>query len=140
AITDSVLKGIEKEAAFQAQLALKIANRTMYFRKGFNEETAFETAKVIKEMTDVTAVAFTDTEKILAHVGLGEDHHLPGVCIMTNLTRQALLKEDYIVANIKADIACDNPDCRLKSAILVPIKQQDRVIGLLKLYKDKENS
>jgi two-component system sensor histidine kinase LytS len=140
AITDSVLKGIEKEAAFQAQLALRIANNTMYFRKGFNEQTAYETAKVIKEMTGVTAVAFTDTEKILAHVGDGEGHHLPGVSIMTNLTRQALHKEDYIVANTKRDIACDNPDCELKSAILVPIKQQEKIIGLLKLYKDKENA
>ena len=140
AITDSVLKGIEKEAAFQAQLALKIANKTMFFRKGFNEKTARETAMVIKEMTDITAVAFTDTEKIIAHVGIGEDHHLIGMDIMTNLTREALHKEDFIIANTKNDIACMDASCLLKSAIIVPIKIEDRVIGSLKLYKDKENA
>lgn len=138
AITDSVLNGIEKEAAFQAQLALKIANKTMFFRKGFNEETALETAKVIKEMTDITAVAFTDTEKILAHFGIGEDHHLMGMDIMTNLTRKAMQKENFIIANTKQDIACKDESCRLKSAIIVPIKIDNRVIGSLKLYKDKE--
>ena len=140
AITDSILKGIEKEAAFQAQIALKIVNKTMYFRKGFNKATALETAKVIKEMTDVTAVAFTDTEKILAHVGLGEDHHLVGMQIMTNLTRESLQKEEYIIANMKNEIACSNEKCLLKSAIIVPIKLENRIIGALKLYKSEENA
>ena len=140
AITDSIFKGIEKEAAFQAQLALKIANKTMYFRKGFNEKTALETAKIIKEMTDVAAVAFTDTDKIIAHVGLSEDHHLVGTAIMTNLTREALHKENYIIANMKKDIGCDNINCSLKSAIIVPIRLEDGVIGTLKLYKSEENA
>lgn len=102
AITDSILNGIEKEAAYQAQLALKVANKTIaYFKKGFNQETAFKTAQIIKEMADVNAVSFTDTEKILAHVGIGEDHHLPGTSIMTKLTKEVLSKEKFVVASTK---------------------------------------
>lgn len=141
AITDSILLGIENEAAFQAKLALKIADKTLlYFRKGFNEETATSIAQIIKDMTDFNAVAFTDNNKILAHVGLGEDHHLHGTSIMTNLTREVLDKGKYVVANTKDEIACDDESCSLKSAIIVPLIQEDKVIGVLKLYKDKKHA
>jgi len=42
AITDTIFKEIENEAAYQAQLTLKIADRTFaYFRKGYNEEKPY---------------------------------------------------------------------------------------------------
>ena len=141
AITDTIFREIENEAVYQAQLALKIADRTLiYFRKGFNEETAKNTAKIIYEMTNIKAVAFTDTEKILAHVGIGEDHHLTGSPIKTSLTREVLQNNKYMVANIKEEIGCDHGDCPLRSAVIVPIREEDKVIGILKLYKGKENS
>ena len=141
AIIDSIFKEIENEAVHQAQLALKIADKTLiYFRKGYNEETANDTAKIIWEMTNIKAVAFTDTEKILAHVGIGEDHHLPGGNIITNLTRRALKTDRYIVANKRDEIGCDHSECTLKSAVIVPIRQEDKTIGLIKLYKEKANS
>lgn len=141
AITDSIFKEIENEVVYQAQLALKIADMTLpYFRKGFYEETALDAARIIKVMTDIDAVSFTDTEKILAHVGVGEDHHFPGIPIQTNLTKEAILSKKYVVANTKEEISCDSPNCQLKSAVIVPIKEMDKVIGTLKLYKSKENS
>ncbi len=141
AITDSIFKEIENEAVYQAQLALKIADKTLkYFRKGYNEETAGETAKIIHEMTNVRAVAFTDCEKILAHVGIGEDHHVSGRAIKTKLTKKAIETNNYIVANTKDEIECEEGKCPLKSAIIVPIREEDKVIGTLKLYKGEENS
>jgi len=141
AITDSIFKEIENEAVYQAQLSLKIADRTLiYFRKGFNEETAKDTARIIYDMTSIKAVSFTDREKILAHVGIGEDHHLAGSLIKTNLTREAIQTKSYIVANSKEEIGCDHCDCPLKSAVIVPIIVEDEVIGILKLYKGEENS
>lgn len=141
AITDSIFKEIENEAVYQAQLALKIADRTLaYFRKGFNEETAKDAANIIKTMTDIDAVSFTDTEKILAHVGIGEDHHLAGSPIQTNLTKEAIQSKKYVIANTKEEIGCDFQECQLKSAVIVPIREMDKVIGTLKLYKSKENS
>lgn len=141
AITDSIFKEIENEAVYQAQLALKIADKTLkYFRKGYNEETARETANIIRDMTSIKAVAFTDHEKILAHVGIGEDHHMAGNYIKTNLTRKSIETKSYIVANTKDEIECEEANCPLKSAIIVPIKEEDKVIGTLKLYKGEENS
>lgn len=141
AIIDSVQKDLETEAAYQAQLALKVANKTLkYFRKGLNEDTAYEAAKIIKNMTGVKAVAFTDEDKILTHVGTGEDHHLPGSTVKTNLTKEVLKTGNYVIANKKEEIGCEHKKCKLKSAIIVPLKEQDKVIGALKLYKDEENS
>jgi len=141
AITDTIFKEIENEAAYQAQLTLKIADRTLaYFRKGYNEDTARDTAKIIYNMTKIKAVAFTDTEKILAHIGIGADHHLVGTPIKTSLTRETLLTKEYIVANTEREIGCAYSNCPLKSAVIVPIREEDKVIGTLKLYKGQENS
>ncbi len=141
AITDSIIKDLESAAAHQAQLALKIANKTLkYFRKGLNEDTAHETAIIIKNMTDVKAVAFTDRDKILAHVGIGEDHHLVGSPIKTSLTKESIKKGNHLIANTKEEIGCENAHCSLKSAIIVPLKEEDKIIGTLKLYKTEENS
>lgn len=140
AIVDSVLHGMEKEASYQAQLALRIANDSTFFREGFDNETATATAKVIKEMTNVAAVAFTDREKIIAHVGEGEDHHKPGLGVMTELTKYALNSDTYTIANTRDSISCSHRSCKLKSAIIVPIKQEGNVIGTLKLYKTQEKA
>lgn len=140
AIVDSVLHGMEKEASYQAQLALRIANDSTFFRDGFDNETATATAKVIKEMTNVAAVAFTDREKIIAHVGEGEDHHKPGLGVMTEFTKRALNSDSYTIANTRDSISCSHKSCKLKSAIIVPIKQEGNVIGTLKLYKTHEKA
>lgn len=141
AITESILKDIENEAAFQAKLAFEIANKTLiYFKKGFSEETALDTAKIIKNMTDISAVAFTDREKILTHVGVGEDHHLRGSFIKTNLTRKVLQEGEYVIANTNEEIDCEHLSCTLKSAIIVPIREEEKIIGTLKLYKDGKNA
>ena len=59
--------------------SFQIADRTLNILvKGFSEDTPLEMAKVIHEETGVGAVAITDTEKVLAFVGAGSDHHLPG--------------------------------------------------------------
>lgn len=141
AITDSIFKEIENEAVYQAQLALNIADKTLaYFRKGYNEESAMNTANIIWNMTNIDAVAFTDREKVLAHVGAGEDHHLPGHKIQTSSTREALYSKSYLVANTQEEIGCNARGCSLKSAIIVPIRDENDVIGMLKLYKTKEHS
>lgn len=137
----SIFKDLETAEAYQAQLALKIANKTLiYFRKGLNEETAYEVANIIKNMTDFKAIALTDNEKILAHVGIGQDHHLSGSPVRTNLTKNVLKEGKHIVANYEDEIGCDVKDCKLQSAIIVPLMEGDRVAGTLKLYKDEENA
>ncbi len=140
-IIETIFKDEERAAAFQAQRALKIANRTLkYLRKGFNKETANKTAQIINEMTDVEAVAITDNKKILAHIGVGEDHHRVGDNIKTGLTKIVLTKGKYEIANYRDEIDCNYKFCKLKSAIIVPLKEDNKTVGALKLYKTRENS
>ncbi len=140
-IIESIFKEEERAAAFQAQRSLKIANRTLkYLRKGFNKESAYKTAQIIYHMTDVKAVSITNKEKILAHIGIGEDHHKAGDNIKTGLTKDVISSGCYRVAYYSHEINCGYKGCKLKSAIIVPLKERNKTVGALKLYKTRENS
>lgn len=137
----SSITEIESREAYQAQLALKIADRTFpYIRKGLNKENAKEVADIILEMTDFDAIAITDDIRILAHVGVGEEHHKDGTYIMTELTKNAITRAQSQIAQEKNEINCTNNNCKLKSAIVVPLKFDNKVKGTLKLYKITNHS
>lgn len=141
AVTENIFTEASKIKAAQAQLALDIANKTLpYFRKGLNGKNVIGAAKIIYEMTDLAAVGITDRKQILAHVGLGDDHHHSGNPIMTSLTLEVLETGRYKVVQKQGKIGCSNSDCPLKSAVIVPLMEKDQVIGALKLYKTGENS
>lgn len=131
----------EKAGALKAQLALKIASETLpILRKGLNKESANKAAKIIYEGTKVSAVSITNKENILAHIGLGDDHHIPDKPICTKLTKKALKEKRYIIAQEKESIECPYQKCPLKAVIVVPLTLDNISIGTLKLYKNKENS
>ncbi|HHW07813.1 MAG TPA: sensor histidine kinase [Clostridia bacterium] len=139
AIIQSIYQEKDRIGAHAAQIALKIANQTLpYFRKGLTPETALQAAKIIMNSVPVDAVAITDTERTLAHVGIGHDHHRPNQPIMTRLTTKVLRGDQHFVANSRAEIGCPFPGCPLGSAVTVPLKEKDRIIGALKLYRAEE--
>jgi len=140
-IVRNVQEEEERVGALQAQKALAIAEETLnILRHGLNPKTAQAAARVIKKHTSVAAVSVTDTRTILAHEGLGSDHHFPGQPVMTELTRQVLASGMTRVAQNKSEIGCSCPECPLASAVLVPLFSREQVIGALKLYKSKENA
>lgn len=140
-VTENIFEEQDRTAAYQAQIALKIANKTLEFlRKGFNANTAQKAAKIIYDMTDVKAVAITDKNTILAHIGVGEDHHKPNNIIKTRITKEVLRTGRYKVANSKREIDCNDSKCKLKSAIIVPLKEKNEVVGTIKLYKTTVDS
>ncbi len=128
----------EKAAAIFSGRALRIAERTLsILAKGFNSKTARDIAQIIRKETDVGAVAITDTEKVLAFVGEGSDHHLPGSPISSDLTRKAIAENTVIFADGRQErFVCSISDtCRLNSALVVPLKVDNDVIGTIKLYE-----
>lgn len=138
-ITQQIFLEKEQIAAEKAELILKIANKTLpYLRKGFNIETAISTAQIIYDMTGIEAVAITDEDKILAHIGVGSDHHRSGCGFMTDLTYEVIKTGKYVVARNKEEIGCKCEKCSLYSAIIVPLKEREKVIGTLKLYKTQK--
>ncbi len=134
-ITQQIFQEQERIAAEKAQLILNIANKTLpYLRKGFNVETANLTAKIIYDMAELEAVAITDEEKILCHIGKGSDHHKSGGITMTDLTKEVINTGKYKVTKDKEQIGCKSSKCPLHSAVIVPLFEGNKVIGTLKLY------
>lgn len=136
----SVHKERERFGAFQAQTALNIALRTLPFlRSGLNTESTSETARIILEMTDLDGVSITDETNLLAYKGAEEEYHQPGTPFKHVSTRIALTTGDITSPLTRKEIGCSHPDCRLGSAIIVPLKKQGKTIGTLQLFRLKEN-
>jgi two-component system, LytTR family, sensor histidine kinase LytS len=126
--------------AVQAQKALDIATQTLpYLRKGLTLHSATEAARIMYHMNDYAAVSLTDTHTILAHVGDGSDHHIPGASHLTAATQHALETGSIQIAENKEAIGCGHYSCQLGSAVIVPLHRGSRIIGTLKLYHSVEN-
>lgn len=124
-------------ATFSAK-AFKIAARTLnLLASGFSRETALAMARIIHEETGVGAVAITDTERVLAFIGNGSDHHQPGTSISSPLTREALKENRVMFADgVRDRYVCTLSDsCPLNSVLIVPLNVDSDVIGAIKLYE-----
>ncbi len=140
-IIENIYSEYERIAAGQANKALKIANLTLpHLRKGLNYEVAQKVVDIIYATVDVAAIAITDSKEILAHRGVGEDHHRAGFEIQTEITKRVIQTGKHTIINSKKDIQCIDEKCSLRSAIVVPLKEHETVVGTLKLYKKDENS
>jgi two-component system, LytTR family, sensor kinase len=129
----------EQIAAKQAQLALEIANKTLPYFREINSDSLRKICSIIKDSTGAAAVAITSKNTILAHEGLGSDHHICEESIQTTATHQVIKDGVIRILNSPEEIECSSSNCPLKSAIIVPLKEGDEVIGSLKLYYSKEN-
>ncbi|MHB1392230.1 MAG: LytS/YhcK type 5TM receptor domain-containing protein [Clostridia bacterium] len=138
-LIQTTFKEKEQIAAKQAQLALEIANKTLPYFREINNDSLKKICSIIKDSTGVAAVAITDKTTILAHVGLGSDHHISGEPILTSTTKQVIKDGHMRVLNSPEEIECPKDHCLLKSALLVPLKEGEEVNGTLKLYYAKEN-
>lgn len=132
---------IERQSSVFSAKALKIAARVDgVLRQGFNQENSMKVARIIYEETGVGAVAITDREKLLAFIGLGDDHHLPGYPITSPQTQQAILNNQVIYAdgNEVAYQCSIKPDCPLGASLVIPLLGEgDGVIGTIKMYEPK---
>ena len=110
-------------------------------KKGFNEESANIIVQSILENTDFEAVALTDKNIILAHTGIGSDHHISGLPIKTQITRKVINSGQGLKIVGKKGIGCEKKDCPLYSAIIIPLKDiNGDLVGTLKLYYSKKNT
>ena len=126
----------EHQEAIQSHKTLEIAGQTLPFlRLGLNQESAKKTAKIILQITDVSAVAITDKRKILAYEGTGSDHHHVGESILTMATRNVIETGEIKVIGNKQEIGCPVSTCPLSGAVIAPLKSDTEVIGTLKIYQ-----
>lgn len=129
----------EYSAAFSRR-ALNVAERSVgILSEGFTPENAKKIARIVYEQTNVGAVAITDTEQILAFIGIGDDHHIPGRPISSMSTLDAIRSNRIIYLDGKEHpYQCSiNQDCKLGSALIIPLRAGDRVIGAIKMYEPR---
>ncbi|MDX5630127.1 MULTISPECIES: sensor histidine kinase [unclassified Brenneria] len=127
-------------SAFSAK-ALKIAARAEgTLRQGFNQHNSMRVARILYEELGVGAVAITDREKLLAFIGLGDDHHTVDSPITSRHTHRAIEKNQVVYADgNEMPYTCSiSPNCKLGSTLVIPLRgEEQRVIGTIKLYEPK---
>ncbi|MDC5704077.1 sensor histidine kinase [Vibrio europaeus] len=130
----------EEYSATFSRRALNIAERSVgILASGFNVQNAEKIARIVYEETNVGAVSITDDEKILAFVGIGDDHHKPNTPISSQSTLDAIQQDDiiYLDGAEKLYQCSISADCKLGSALIIPLRAGDKVIGTIKLYEPK---
>ncbi|MDP1456901.1 two-component system sensor histidine kinase LytS [Bacillus wiedmannii] len=136
----AILRQEENAKALQTHKVLRIADKTLpYFRRGLTEESCKHVAQIIHRFTGTDAVSLTDTEKILAHVGLASDHHIPSHSLITGLSKEVLHTGKIMKAKSREVINCQHEGCPLQAAIVIPLTSHENTIGTLKLYFKNPN-
>jgi len=133
--------GIERQShAFSAKALEIAAHVDGVLRDGFDQENSTRVARIIYDQTGVGAVAITDREQILAFIGIGADHHLPGTPITSPQTLHAIASNEVIFADgNEIPYQCSiSPQCKLGSCLVIPlVGEKHHVIGTIKLYEPK---
>lgn len=137
-IIRNVFEEEEKAGAFQAQKSLLLAKlTTAHLRDGLTEQSAWSTCELLLHEVNASAVAITNRQNILAHVGLGNDHHHCHEPIQTEGTKNVLINGKLLVAG-RESIDCQIDSCPLQAAVIAPLKKNSETIGTLKFYFTSE--
>jgi LytS/YehU family sensor histidine kinase len=99
------------------------------------EESARFTAQLLHDHLDLDAASVISTDRVLAFIGAGSDHHIVGEPNLTDLTRRALCSGEVLRTQHREEIGCPNPHCPLTSAVIAPLHVRGRITGAIKLYR-----
>ncbi len=134
-----VLREQENEAALASKQALTIAKEALPFlKKDSPFDVANGLANLLYSRLRLAAVSITDQKEVLAHKGLGDDHHHFGDLITARLAQKAINSKKIQVTHEKSDLMCTHKKCSLEAAIFIPIIEDDHVTYLITFYFRKE--
>ncbi|MEX3020130.1 LytS/YhcK type 5TM receptor domain-containing protein [Kluyvera sp. STS39-E] len=120
----------EASAARQAKLALDIANKTLPLFRQINSDTLRQICDIIRQDIHADAVAITNTDRVLAYVGVGEDNYHNNDDAISPTTKQAIINGEIIIKN--NDEAHRTPE--IHSMLVIPLSETGVVTGTLKIY------
>jgi two-component system LytT family sensor kinase len=98
-------------------------------RAGLTETSAEKAIKHLRTLLGTRAVALTDGERCLAWDGAGQAH-APGV---PGHARAAVAGGRTVVLG-QDTVACREPDCPVRHAVVAPLTTEERVVGALAAY------
>jgi two-component system LytT family sensor kinase len=93
-------------------------------RRGLSEESAGRAIAHLRTLTQASAVALGDRERVLAFEGLGDDHHAAGDAL---IRINAPPREDRL--HVEHQIQCDHAGCPLGAAIAAPLLVSGELVG-----------
>ena len=102
-------------------------------RRGLTESAARTVAYELFEKLGCGAVAVTDTQRVLAHVGAGSDHHAAGDQPIRPVY-DALARDRPLLAPLGIRTECTHPACPLGAASVVPLRFTDGPAGAIVVY------
>ncbi|AOJ73521.1 MULTISPECIES: sensor histidine kinase [Burkholderia] len=135
-------QALERQSSLFSARALKIAARAEgALRGGLDTANATRVARIVYEETGVGAVTITDRDKVLAFIGIGDDHHLTGTPITSLQTIEAIERNVVVYADGN-ELAYQCPicptTCPLGAALVIPLLgEEERVIGTIILAEPK---
>ena len=133
-----VLREQESEAALATRQALTIAEEALPFlKKDDSRDMAKGITNLLYHRLKLAAVSMTNEQNVLAHIGLGEDHHREGDLIVTSLAQQAIDTKEMQIAYSHTEIQCSHKNCPLEAAIIIPIMGANDATQLIKFYFKK---
>lgn len=139
-IIQSIIRDKERARANQTSQVFYIADQTLpFFRQGLNKNSCKEISEIMLKLTDADAVAITDDHQVLAHVGIGSDHHIVEGELATGLTKKVLETGKVSMVKTKDEIFCIHENCPLEAAIVLPLKMENKTAGTLKMYFNDPN-
>ena len=98
-------------------------------RAGLNATSAERSLKYLRALLGTPAVAMTDTSGLLAWEG-SHNHHSSQPSIIAAGT----LDNGRTVVLDGADIACAEPSCLVRQAIVAPLEVEEKVVGTLQVF------
>ena len=98
-------------------------------REGLTPAGVGRSAKHLRTLLGAPSIAVTDPSGVLVWDGPG-DHHRRDVA---SHAQAALLGSRTVVLG-PAEVACGDPDCELRFAVIAPVVARDRVVAALSAY------
>lgn len=130
-----VLKEQENEAAMATRRALTIAEEALPFLKEHHsKEMAAGLSSLLMKRLKLAAVSVTNKQEVLAHTGMGEDHHQTGQSVFPSLAYEAMESKEMKIATTRSQIECKHKSCPFEAAIMIPIIEANDVLLLIIFY------
>ena len=124
------MRGKEASAARQAKLALDIANKTLPLFRHVNSESLRQVCDIIRRDISADAVAITNTQHVMAYVGVGKSTTAITMTLSARRRKQAIRYGKIIIKN--NDEAHRTPE--IHSMLVIPLWEKGVVTGTLKIY------
>jgi len=104
-----------------------------YLREGLTASAASKASRHLRDLLGTSAIAICDSSGVLAWDGVGGPYESNHRADALGLAQQTLTSGRTAVLG-PDDVACPDPTCPVRTAVVAPIVTEDRVVAVLTAY------